>query len=79
MMDGYWGYGMNNGNGFWGFLVMATMMVLVIVAIILAIQYLARQNASHGTKQALEILEKRYANGEIDTKEFEEKRKILSA
>ena len=78
MMDGYWGYGMNNGGGIWGFIVMATMMVLVIVGVIVTIQYLARQNSTHGSKPALDILEKRFANGEIDAKEFETKRKILS-
>ncbi len=78
-MDGYWGYnGMNNGSSVWGFVWMAFMMALVIMGVVLAIRYLRRPSDTHTSKAALDILEKRFANGEIDTKEFEEKRKVLS-
>ena len=78
-MDGYWGYNsMNNGNGVWGFAFMILMMAFVITGVILVILYIGRQSHKQSGKVALDILEKRFANGEIDTKEFEAKRKILS-
>ena len=79
MMDGYWGYNnMNAGNGVWGFVFMIFMMAIVITTVVLVIHYLGRSNGRHTDKAALDILEKRFANGEIDTKEFEAKRKILT-
>ncbi len=79
MMDGYWGYNnMNSGNGIWGFVFMALMMAVLITGVVLAIHYLGHSNGKHNDKAALAILEKRFASGEIDTKEFEAKRKSLS-
>ncbi len=79
MMDGYWGYnGMDAGTGIWGFVFMVFMMALVVAGIVVAVHYFGQSDGKHGRKVALDILEKRFASGEIDTKEFEAKRKILS-
>ena len=59
-------------------------MILVWAAIIFFIVWIVREingrnnsdKARHG-KSALEILEERYAKGEIEKKEFEEKKKDL--
>jgi uncharacterized membrane protein len=68
MMSGNWGAGMLL---FW---------IVVIVGIGLFIAWLARnQNAGSRGKSALDILGERYAKGEIDQKEFEEKKKDLSS
>lgn len=79
MMGNY--YGNMFGGGFGG----GIMMIIFWVAIILLIVWIVREvsgrnnydNTRH-EKSALEILEKRYANGEIDKKEFEEKKKDLT-
>ena len=78
-MDDYWGHGAGNGNDVWGFVFMFLMMALVILGIIVLVRYL---NHGAGNSQsgntALDVLKTRYAKGEIDKKEFDEKRKALS-
>ena len=78
-MDDYWGHGMNNGYDIWGFFFMVLMMVLVVLGIILLVRYL-NQNSSNSGKgdTALDVLKTRYAKGEIDKKEYQEKLKDLA-
>lgn len=74
MMDGWNGYGYNSGDWVWMFL----MMVLFLVGIVLVLRFLSQggRKDSH-EDSALEILKKRYAKGEIDKKEYQEKLKEL--
>ena len=77
MMD--WGHGM----GWFGFVMMGVFWILIIVAIIFAIRWLvvSSRGGSHSQKSeetALEILKKRYARGEINKEEFEEKKRDLT-
>ncbi len=77
-MMGY-GYGM----GWFGGIIMIAFWIAVIVGIVLLIRWLiiSTRTASHGTSSgdsALEILKKRYARGEINKQEFEEKRKDVN-
>ena len=79
MMGNY--YGDMFGWGFGG----GIMMVIVWAAIILFIVWVVREmgdknnsNKTHSSKDAIDILKERYAKGEIDKKEFEEKKKELS-
>ena len=80
MMYDYWGQGSRNGGGsdVWGFILMLFMMALIIVGVIALVRYLGRDSGRQKGGAALELLEKRYAQGEIDKKEFEEKRQVLS-
>jgi putative membrane protein len=77
-MMGY-GYGMSWMGGIF----MIVFWVAVIVGIIFLIRWLVVSSrtggpgASHGADTALDILKKRYARGEIDKPEFEEKKKDL--
>ena len=76
MWDGF-GYGMGWGVGILMFLFWA----LVIGLIIWLVVSISRHNGGvmqNRSNSALEILKERYARGEINREEFEEKKKALS-
>ena len=70
MMDGY-------GGGWLGSIIMIAFWVVVIVGIVFLIRWLALSTKGGPEDSAIEILKKRYARGEIDKKEFEQKKKDL--
>ena len=87
MMDG-WGWGgYGGGISVIGYILMMMFMVAIIAGFVLLVVWLVRQTSggvsASGTgatasgESALDILKKRYANGEIDKAEYEEKRKVL--
>ncbi len=77
-MMGYGGYGIMGA-------IFSILWVIVFIAIIItAIRWLRGKPLWHGychhnESSALDILKERYAKGEIDRQEFEEKKKDLSA
>ena len=75
MMDIYGGGMMTGDTGFLGLI----FWILIIAGIVLLIKSLWESGGVRGgTESALDILKKRYANGEISKEEFEEKKKDLS-
>jgi putative membrane protein len=74
------GYGMW-GMGWFGWILMTLFWVIVIVGIVMLIRYLwstQKQGSSTLDKRdPLDILKERYAKGEIDTQEFEERKSTL--
>lgn len=81
MGSGMMGYGY--GMSWYGHILMLIFWVAVIVGIIFLIRWLVvssqagGQVTSQGADTALDILRKRYARGEINKEEFEEKKKDL--
>jgi putative membrane protein len=71
------------GMGWFGFIFVILIAILVIVALIFLLPRLKQKykidglEASSGNSNALDILKERYARGEIDKSEFEEKKKDL--
>lgn len=76
-MRGGWGLGM----GWFSSILMLVLWILVIVGIVYLIRWVAvstKQGERGRTEDsALEILRRRYAKGEIDKEEFDQKRKDL--
>ena len=74
-----WGGGYGIEHGIFSFL----WVILLIVFIVAAIRWVRGKPVGHwkhfrGESSALEILKERYAKGEINKAEFEEKKKDLS-
>ena len=70
------GYGM----GWFGGIFMILFWAVVIAGIVFAIRYLVTGKEGFSHKKGsdpLETLKDRYARGEIDTEEYEERRKVL--
>ncbi len=80
-----WGY-MNNYNGGWGWMGfgmigMSLFWVLLAVALVGLVRGAWRSDPTigrHREKTALDILKERYARGEIEKEEFEQKRRDLA-
>lgn len=73
-----WGYPMMGyGYGWFGWLGSILWGVLIIIVIVFLVKWL-KHGRGWRESSALEILKERYARGEIEKKEFEEKKKDLS-
>ena len=84
MWGGYDGWGMGGGFGM-GFGMIFTLLfwVLVILGIVVLVRWLgagsSQQSLEPPRESALDVLKKRYARGEIDKQEFDEKKRDLDA
>ncbi|QDA31388.1 hypothetical protein FH039_06925 [Thermococcus indicus] len=63
--------------GWFGAVFMLLFWVLIIAGIVWFIKWLVEQSSSGSKKSALEILDEKYARGEIDDEEYERRRRRL--
>ncbi len=84
-MMGYFGYGpmmgYGYGSGWWGWIMMILFWALIVFGVFALVKWLRHgyEGYHHHAHSALNVLKERYARGEIDRKEFEEKRKDLES
>ncbi len=77
--DGHmWGGGYGMGYGLVGGLMMVLFWVILIGLIVIAVRWWTEQGSSKRSS-ALEILQERLAKGEIDPKEYAERKKALDS
>lgn len=76
MMWGWFG-GYNSSYMFFNWIFMILFWILIIAGIVVLVKWFSDQNHGSSHKPALDVLKERYAKGEIDRKEFEEKKKDL--
>lgn len=80
--DGMMGGGMDGmmgGGGMWSWFAWSVVFLIALAAIVIASIFVARRlDRSRPPAGALDILKERYARGEIDRNEFEERRRMLS-
>lgn len=68
--DGWWGFGMG--------LVWLVFLGLIVVGIVLATRGSSdREERGPGGRSALDLLDERFARGEIDREEYEERKRVL--
>lgn len=73
----YHNHGMMGGNWFLGPIMMLLFIGLIIAAIVLTVRFLGIDSSNRSSNNALDILKDRFAKGEIDKDEFEERKRIL--
>jgi putative membrane protein len=80
MMGGY-GYGM--GYGFVWTILVAIVIAAVVIGVVFLIRGAVTGPRAHGGTtsgdEAMDILRRRFANGEIDKEEFEERKRALKS
>ncbi len=80
---GMWGDGWGWGHMFFGSFMMLLFWGGLIIVIVLAVRWVSTGPARGGDgpapgNRALDILDERYARGEIEKEEYEERRRLLS-
>lgn len=76
--------GMMDGGGMWSWFAWSVLFLVVLAAVVIASIFIIRamwgsEGRSAGSQsRAINILKERYARGEIDRDEFEERRRLLS-
>jgi len=80
MMPGWMMSSWGMGYGFFGWLMMFLFWIIIIASVVLGVRWFVDQGKLKGSsveETPLDILNKRYASGEIDKEEFETMRREL--
>jgi putative membrane protein len=79
MMDYGFGYGGWGGFGFLGMILWMAIIFIGIIALVRLFGHGDGHKSNDHDQSGIDILRERYAKGEIDKKEFEEKKKDLES
>ena len=71
------GHMMGGGHMFYGPLMMILVILVIVAIVVLVVRWMGGGQSTPGGKSPQDILKERYARGEMTTKEFEERRKVL--
>jgi putative membrane protein len=75
-----WGFGWGWGGGMvLGPLLMVAVPVLLVVSVVVLVRWLSSERGGARNRTAREILDERFAKGEMQRDEYEERRKALEA
>lgn len=82
----YHGPHMMGGSWFMGPIMMIVFLAVAVIVIMLIVRWIGGSNHGHSqvhaappTKTPMDILKERFARGEIDKEEFEERRRVLES
>lgn len=75
---GHMGYGMGIGGWFFGPLMMVLFIAVIIAAVVAVLRLMGVSGAKQPRDNALGLLNERFARGEIDKSEYEERRNALN-
>ncbi|HUF56460.1 MAG TPA: SHOCT domain-containing protein, partial [Thermohalobaculum sp.] len=75
--DGYYGHPGMMGGWFGGLLMMLIFVALIVAAVVVTFRLLGHEPGKRSSGRALDILNERFARGEIDRAEYEDRRKAL--
>lgn len=82
----YHGPHMMGGSWFMGPIMMIVFLAVAVIVVMLIVRWMSGSNHGHTqvhaappTKTAVDILKERFARGEIDKEEFEERQRILES
>ena len=76
---GHMGYGMGWSGWFLGPVMMILFIALAVAAVVVTLRLLGVGGTSAGRGNALQVLDERFARGEIDKAEYEERRRALNS
>jgi len=65
------------GHGLYGPLMMILVVAVIVLIVVLVVRWMGGGQSGPVGKSPQDILKERYARGEMTTKEFEERRKVL--
>lgn len=71
------GHDMMGGTDYSSWLFALLWLVIIAIAVVLLVKYLGKPASDQKNEDPIEVIKARYAKGEIDKKEFEEKKKAL--
>ncbi|MDA1089721.1 MAG: SHOCT domain-containing protein [Proteobacteria bacterium] len=71
------GYMWGGGHGFYGPVMMILVVAIIVAIVVLVVRWVGGGQSAPTGKSPQDILKERYARGEMTTKEYEERRKVL--